>query len=120
MRAAANCALAGRQVITALVRAVFTEFFPTARLRVLCDVSHNTCRAEYHAVSGKRRLLHVHRKGATRSLGPGHPDVSKRYAGLGDPILIGGSMPSPPGESLVLDAFDGPGASPADRREHPA
>ena len=103
MRAAANCALAGRQVITALVRAVFTEFFPTARLRVLCDVSHNTCRAEYHAVSGTRRLLHVHRKGATRSLGPGHPDSSKRYGGLGDPILVGGSMGT---ASYVLSGAD--------------
>lgn len=92
MRAAANCALAGRQVITALVREAFTEIFPAARLRVLCDVSHNTCRAEHHFVAGKRRLLHVHRKGATRSLGPDHPDRSRNFSGLGDPILIGGSM----------------------------
>lgn len=86
MRAAANCALAGRQVITALVREVFSEIFSGARLRVLCDVAHNTCRAEYHVVAGKRRRLYVHRKGATRSLGPGHPDRSRNFPGLGEPI----------------------------------
>lgn len=36
--------------------------------------------------------LYVHRKGATRSLGPGHPDVPETLRAVGQPVLIGGSM----------------------------
>lgn len=103
MRAAANCALAGRQVITALVREVFTEIFPGCRLRVLCDVCHNTCRAEQHQTAGRSRTLYVHRKGATRSVGPHHPDRPARFPGLGQPILVGGSMGT---RSYVLTGGD--------------
>lgn len=103
MRAAANCALAGRQVITALVRDVFSELFPGSRLRVLCDVCHNTCRAETHAVNGRPTTLFVHRKGATRSVGPRHPDRPDRFPGLGQPILVGGSMGT---RSYVLTGGD--------------
>ena len=92
MRAAGNCALAGRQCITHLVREVFAAIFPGSRLRLLCDVSHNTCRAESHRVGGTLKKLYVHRKGATRVLGPGHPDRPPLYPGLGQPILVGGSM----------------------------
>ena len=92
MRAAGNCALAGRQVITQLVRDVFTELFPGSRLALLCDVSHNTCRIETHAVAGTPKRLAVHRKGATRAVGPHHPDRPPLYPGFGQPVLVGGSM----------------------------
>jgi len=34
----------------------------------------------------------VHRKGATRALAPGHPDIPQRYREVGQPVIIGGSM----------------------------
>ncbi len=92
MRAAINCALANRQVLTQLVRGVFAEVLPEARLELVYDVSHNTCKQEPHAENGRRRPLFVHRKGATRAFGPGHPDLPAALAELGQPVLIGGSM----------------------------
>jgi len=92
MRAAINCALANRQVITHLVRAVFSRRVPEATLRVLYDVSHNTCKVERHEVDGRARRLYVHRKGATRAFGPGHPDLPAALSAVGQPVLIGGTM----------------------------
>jgi tRNA-splicing ligase RtcB (3'-phosphate/5'-hydroxy nucleic acid ligase) len=92
MRAAINCALANRQIITHLSRQVFAEIFPDAALDLLFDVSHNTCKAEVHLVDGKRRELFVHRKGATRAFGPGHPALPGGFEASGQPVLIGGSM----------------------------
>jgi tRNA-splicing ligase RtcB len=92
MRAAINCALANRQILTHLVREVFAELLPTADLRLLYDVSHNTCKPETHRVDGHPRELYVHRKGATRALGPGHPDLPDALRAVGQPVLIGGSM----------------------------
>jgi tRNA-splicing ligase RtcB len=92
MRAAINCALANRQVLTALARDAFDEVLPAARLTLLYDVSHNTCKLETHLVDGKPRQLFVHRKGATRAFGPGHPELPPDLAPAGQPVLIGGSM----------------------------
>jgi len=92
MRAAINCALANRQILTHLVRDVFRALFPAARLGVLYDVSHNTCKEEMHVVDGVRRRLFVHRKGATRAFGPGHPELPPALRDAGQPVLIGGSM----------------------------
>jgi tRNA-splicing ligase RtcB (3'-phosphate/5'-hydroxy nucleic acid ligase) len=92
MRAGINCALANRQILTHLVREVFAEAFPGARLRLLYDVSHNTCKAEDHIVDGKPRRLFVHRKGATRAFGPGHPALPQWLGKVGQPVLVGGSM----------------------------
>ncbi len=96
MRAAINCALANRQILTHLVRQVFHDILPQARLPLLYDVSHNTCKVETHRVDGKdaggKRDLYVHRKGATRAFGPGHPDVPEALRAAGQPVLIGGSM----------------------------
>lgn len=92
MRAAINCALANRQILTHSVRQVFAEFFPQAHLPLLYDVSHNTCKVEEHEVDGRTRRLFVHRKGATRAFGPGHPDIPLALRAAGQPVLIGGSM----------------------------
>ena len=92
MRAAINCALANRQVITHLARQAFAELFPSARLPLLYDVSHNTCKLEAHVVDGQRRRLFVHRKGATRAFGPGHVDLPAALQAAGQPVLVGGSM----------------------------
>jgi len=92
MRAAINCALANRQILTHLVREVFAAVLPKARLPLLYDVSHNTCKVETHDVDGRPRELYVHRKGATRAFGPGHPDIPAALRDAGQPVLIGGSM----------------------------
>ena len=69
MRAAINCALANRQIITHLARRAVNEVFPAAELPLLYDVSHNTCKTEEHVVDGRKMQLFVHRKGATRAFG---------------------------------------------------
>jgi tRNA-splicing ligase RtcB (3'-phosphate/5'-hydroxy nucleic acid ligase) len=92
MRAAINCALANREVIGDLIRKVFARRMPEAKLTLLYDVSHNTCKVEEHEVDGVRRKLFIHRKGATRAFGPGHPDLPEEYRAVGQPVLIGGTM----------------------------
>ncbi len=92
MRAAINCALANRQILTHLVREIFTEVLPQARLPLLYDISHNTCKVEVHERAGRRNELYVHRKGATRAFGPGHPSLPEVLRNAGQPVLIGGSM----------------------------
>src|SRR3569832_2359392 len=92
MRAAITCALANRQILTHLTRRAFAEIYPNADLRLIYDVSHNTCKLEQHEVAGKKRGLFVHRKGATRAYGPGNPDLPDTYRDVGQPILIGGTM----------------------------
>ena len=107
MRAAINCALANRQILTALVREVFSRHLPQARLPLLYDVSHNTCKVERHTVAGVERELHVHRKGATRAFGPGHPELPVDLRNAGQPVLIGGSMGT---GSYILAGLSDPGA----------
>jgi len=70
MRAGINCALANRQILTHLTRAAFATVLPKADLRMLYDVSHNTCKEETHVIDGRPRRLFVHRKGATRAFAP--------------------------------------------------
>jgi tRNA-splicing ligase RtcB len=92
MNAAMNCALANRQILTQLTRTAFARIVEGASLETLFDVSHNTCKAERHRLNGRERLLYIHRKGATRAFGPGHPDLPARYREIGQPVVIGGSM----------------------------
>ncbi len=92
MRAAINCALANRQIITHLVREAFAGVLPEADLRLLYDVSHNTCKEEEHEVDGVKKRLFVHRKGATRAFGPGHPLIPEDLRPFGQPVIIGGTM----------------------------
>ena len=92
MRAAVNCALANRQVITHLTRKVFADVLPGTHLTLIYDVSHNTCKEEWHTIDGQSRRLYVHRKGATRAFGPGHPALPGDLRDVGQPVLIGGSM----------------------------
>jgi tRNA-splicing ligase RtcB len=92
MRAAINCALANREILGHYTRRVFGHFFPGSDLRLLYDVSHNTCKVEPHVIDGKRRELFVHRKGATRAFGPGHESLPMALRATGQPVLIGGSM----------------------------
>lgn len=92
MRAGVNCALANRQIITDLTRQAFARVLPNADLRLLYDVSHNTCKLEQHEVNGVKSQLYIHRKGATRAFGPGHQDIPAAFCDVGQPVIIGGSM----------------------------
>ncbi|TCS72987.1 tRNA-splicing ligase RtcB [Sulfuritortus calidifontis] len=92
MNAAINVALANRQILAHLTRAVFARVIPGSHLATLYDVSHNTCKLEKHRVDGKDRMLYVHRKGATRAFGPNHPALPAEYQAVGQPVIIGGSM----------------------------
>ncbi|HSE92096.1 MAG TPA: RtcB family protein [Methylomirabilota bacterium] len=104
MNAAANTAFANRQVITHRVREVLSRVFGReARalgLDVIYDVCHNTAKLERHVVDGEALELCVHRKGATRSFGPGAPDVPEAYREVGQPVIIGGSMET--GSALLV------------------
>ncbi len=92
MRAGINCALANRQILTHLVRETFADIAPRATIRLLYDLSHNTCHEEEHVIAGTRRRLFVHRKGATRAWGPGRAELPSEYRNVGQPVLIGGTM----------------------------
>jgi len=96
MAAAANYAFANRQLIAHWVRESFQQTLrlPPRQLglRLVYDVAHNIAKIETHSVGGWEKKLCVHRKGATRSFGPGHPAVSPRYREIGQPVIIPGDM----------------------------
>jgi len=92
MRAATNCALANRQIITDLTRATAESVLPGTTLTLLFDVSHNICKEEEHLVDGRLRRLFIHRKGATRAFGPGSAALPESLRRVGQPVIIGGSM----------------------------
>jgi len=91
MAAAANYAFNNRQVMTRWAREVFDDALG-AELRTVYDVCHNIAKFERHEVDGRERRLLVHRKGATRALGSGHPSLPKAYADVGQPVIIPGDM----------------------------
>jgi tRNA-splicing ligase RtcB len=91
MCAAANFAWSNRQVLTHRVREVFSRRLgPRAEAwpRIVYDVAHNIAKVE---TDGPRSLC-VHRKGATRAFGPGHPELPLAYQQVGQPVFIPGSM----------------------------
>jgi tRNA-splicing ligase RtcB len=96
MAAAANFARANRHVLTHGVRESFAEVFGGSAeglgMSIVYDVAHNLAKIEEYEVAGRVRKLCVHRKGATRAFGPGHPEVPARYRGIGQPVTIPGSM----------------------------
>ena len=67
MRAAINCALANREILGHYARRVFAHFFPDCDLRLLFDVSHNTCKVETHR--GPRQSARVVRSPQGRNQG---------------------------------------------------
>jgi tRNA-splicing ligase RtcB len=106
MAAAANYGRANRQVLAGMVRRVFRET-PGVGLDLVYDVSHNLAKIEIHVVDGRPTRLCVHRKGATRALPPGHPDLPPDLRAAGQPVLIPGSMGT---FSYVLAGVPGGGA----------
>jgi tRNA-splicing ligase RtcB len=96
MDASGNFARANRHLLTDATRESFAEVFGrTARdleMSVVYDISHNLAKIEDHVVDGVTLKLCVHRKGATRAFGPRHPELPDRYAGIGQPVIVPGSM----------------------------
>ncbi|MEV6140183.1 RtcB family protein [Nocardia sp. NPDC051990] len=91
MAAATNYARANRQLLAEAVRRIILAR-TGAGLDLVYDVSHNLAAIETHDIDGRPRLLCVHRKGATRALPPGHPDVPADLTESGQPTLIPGTM----------------------------
>jgi tRNA-splicing ligase RtcB len=96
MIAAANYAWANRQCMASLARQSFEQVLAgkvkNFDLYTVYDVCHNVAKIEEHIVDGKKMKLCIHRKGATRAFGPGHPDVRPIYRAVGQPVLVPGDM----------------------------
>lgn len=93
MGSAANFAFSNKQLITYHVRNTFEKLYGNQdNIDVVYDVCHNIGKFEKHSVDGEMRKLCVHRKGATRSFGPGREEVPESYRQYGQPIIIPGSM----------------------------
>ena len=96
MCAAANFAWANRQCIVHWARESFEQVLGRSwrdmGMWQVYDVSHNMAKIEDHVVNGKRERLCVHRKGATRSFPPGHPEIPERYQEIGQPVFVPGDM----------------------------
>ncbi len=97
MRAAANYAWCNRQLLTHQARDVFARVFEKSweslGLELVYDVAHNIAKFEDHDVGeGVIKEVCVHRKGATRAFPPGHPEIPLAYQGIGQPVIIPGSM----------------------------
>ena len=97
MAAAANYAWANRQIITQIVRDLFVKHFGISyeEMPLLYDVAHNVAKHEEHYVDGMRQTVCVHRKGATRSFGPGRSEIPLAFRSVGQPVIIPGSMGTP-------------------------
>jgi len=98
MNSAANYAWANRQALTHLVRTSFEKIFSDSwqnlKMNLIYDVAHNVAKFETHSINNKQKTLCVHRKGATRSLGPNNCQLPKKYLSIGQPVIIPGSMGS--------------------------
>lgn len=93
MCAAVNYAFANRQMIAHWVREVFARVLGASEgMRQVYDVCHNVAKVETHVIDGEQRKVCIHRKGATRSFGPGRPEMPAGYREVGQPVIIPGSM----------------------------
>lgn len=96
MACAANYAWVNRQLIMQWTRETFESLLGVSpkdlNMKLLYDVCHNIAKIESHMVDGEKTRVCVHRKGATRSLPPHHPDVPKKYMEVGQPVIIPGDM----------------------------
>jgi tRNA-splicing ligase RtcB len=93
MSAAVNYAFANRQMIAHWVRNVFKKIMGSAEgMDQVYDVCHNVAKVERHTIDGQLKDVCVHRKGATRSFGPGREEIPEVYRSVGQPIIIPGSM----------------------------
>lgn len=97
MKCGVNMSFANRQVILHRIREVFEKVFKIDAeklgIKMVYDVAHNTAKLEKHKIDGETKEVIVHRKGATRSFGPGRKEIiTKEFIETGQPVIIGGSM----------------------------
>jgi tRNA-splicing ligase RtcB len=96
MACGANFAWTNRHMIMHWVRESIQKTLGLSEeetgIEVMYDVAHNIGKIEEHEIDGKRTKVYIHRKGATRALGPGADDLPSAYKGVGQPALVPGSM----------------------------
>jgi tRNA-splicing ligase RtcB len=96
MACAANFAWANRQLIVHWVRESFERILNNSAedmdMRIVYDVCHNIGKLEEHEIDGKKSMVYVHRKGATRAFGPERSEIPSKYREIGQPVLIPGDM----------------------------
>jgi len=93
MSAAVNFAFVNRQMISHWVRNAFKNVLGSSKgISQVYDVCHNVAKFENHMINGKSRKVCIHRKGATRSFGPGREEIPVVYRDVGQPVMIPGSM----------------------------
>jgi tRNA-splicing ligase RtcB len=103
MACAANFAWANRAVLAHRVREAVARVLgddAAANTDQVYDVAHNVAKLETH----RRRTVCVHRKGATRALPAGSPEIPAAYRAVGQPVFIPGSMGT---SSFVLVGLPG-------------
>tara|TARA_B100000315_G_C14114348_1_gene379576 strand:- start:44 stop:556 length:513 start_codon:yes stop_codon:yes gene_type:complete len=66
--------------------------FPNSKIETIYDICHNIAKFEKHKVSGKNKIVCIHRKGATRAFGKGRKEIPVKYRKIGQPVMIPGSM----------------------------
>lgn len=96
MACAANYAWVNRQTMRALAERAICRAMDmssaTLGMKLIYDVCHNIAKMEEHRIDGAPRKVCVHRKGATRAFGPGHPSIPEIYRDIGQPVLVPGDM----------------------------
>lgn len=96
MAAAANYAFNNRQHILHYVRQAFFDVcrIEPRNVKMVYDVCHNIAKFETHVIDGVKKMLCVHRKGATRAYGPGEMELAPIFRKTGQPVLVPGDMGS--------------------------
>ena len=96
MKCAANYAFCNRQCLMfwakEAIKKVLRVKEEELKVELIYDVAHNIVKIEKHIVNGEKKLLAVHRKGATRAFPKGHEELPKIYKDIGQPVLIPGDM----------------------------
>ncbi|UCC76872.1 MAG: RtcB family protein [Anaerolineales bacterium] len=96
MASAANYAWANRQLLMHRARQVLQEVlaprFKNISFELVYDIAHNIAKVEEFVINGSPTKVVVHRKGATRSFGPGNPVLPEDYREVGQPVLVPGDM----------------------------
>lgn len=96
MICAVNYAITNRHCLAHWIRLSFESIFKKSAekldLSLIYDISHNIAKIEEHKINGSIRKVCVHRKGATRSFGPGNTAIPEVYREIGQPVIVPGDM----------------------------
>lgn len=96
MKCAVNFAFANREILAFWAEKALSKALSippsSLRMELVYDVAHNVAKIEEHEVDGVKKVLCVHRKGATRGFPPNHPLVPEVYREIGQPVIIPGDM----------------------------